>query len=131
MAKGVHHIRCQIIQCPANRNIPIFLSWLNIKEGGIDRELGRTIRVNQSAFTFWCSCHLLTTHNQIVYGQVRIHLQQHLSQLRGIASTGNAVIDNEVMKQHHILACLLRYCVERSANCQNRIKILNRSIERE
>ena len=106
---GVDNIGSQVVQWTSDRYVFILFSRFDVVEGGVDAELCRSVGVDESALTLWCCGHLLATHHEVVYGQVWILLQQHLTELCGVATTGDSVLEYEVVQQGEVLAGVLRY----------------------
>ena len=85
----------------------VFPSLLNLEECGVNGKLRWSVCVYQSAVALGCSRHLLSSDHEVVHRQIWVLLQQHLSELRGVASSRDAVVYDELVQQFHVLSRLL------------------------
>ena len=71
---SIYHIGCQIVQGTSDGDILIFATFLQFEESSIDSELSGAVCIDQATAAVWVGRHLLTTHHEVVDGQIWIHL---------------------------------------------------------
>ena len=104
---SIYHVGSQIVERTSNGDILVFAIFFQFEESSIDRKLSGSVCIDQATAAIWIGRHLLTTHHEVVDRQVWIHLQQQLSQLCGVATACDSVLQNKVVQQFHILAGFL------------------------
>ena len=125
MSLCVHNDTQLVVQGSADGDVAVLLARLHIKEGGDDGKLRRAVGIDETALARWCDRHLLTAHHHVFHGQVGVKLQKHLSQLCGKDGTGDAVLNDELVEQGEVLACLLRHGIERAAHGKHGVERLH------
>ena len=115
----------------ADRYILYATSWSNAIVRGVVGALRRTIDIDNLDVVAIDTVHLLTTTRGKADGQVVEGVEQQTGHCRRITATRTLMVDEELTDSSEVFADLCRHDMERSAQRQHGIHILDMRIERE